>query len=333
LNEAAATFSRAASELKKIARRTGDRRLSALAELAAEGAADPSAKEKFKPVLEAIEKMLAVLQKDEQTDLETKEDCEQDRQKNTRTALLAGRDIDEKTDTIRKLEGEIKEIEDQIENTLAKKKKAQEELDAADKLRKEETAQFQITNKEDQDAADTVKSAKEVLSKFYQDAAKASLVQQKKPAVVEGEAPPPPPATWEGGYGGKKGESQGIIAMLEMVHEDILKDLKTAKAEEDQAQKEFDDFKKKTEGQMKELQEEADKQSGTKGKKETSRTETIKARTTKHGEWGSVMKTMKETAANCEYYAVNFKVRASNRQAEVDGLNKAKAILQGGSFK
>ena len=35
-----------------------------------------------------------------------------------------------------------------------------------------------------------------------------------------GEAPPPPPATFEGDYGGKTGESQGIVAIMEMVAAD-----------------------------------------------------------------------------------------------------------------
>jgi hypothetical protein len=51
------------------------------------------------------------------------------------------------------------------------------------------------------------------------------------------------------------------------------------------------------------------------------------------GEWDEVMKTMKDISPNCEYYAVNYKMRVSNRQIELDGLEKAKAILSGGSFK
>jgi len=327
-SEAVATFSRAALELKKVAHLTGDRRLSALTELAADGAADPSAKAKFKPVLEAIDKMLEVLKSDEAKDLETKESCEDDRMKDTRMALLGGREIDEKTDELGKLEGEIKEIEAQIENLKAEKTKATDDLDEAVKMRKREKAQFEISKKEDQEAAETVKAAKEVLSKHY-----ASFMQQGGPSISEGEAPPAPPATWDRSYGGKKGESQGIITILELVHKDILDDQRKAKEEEDQAQKEFDQLKSDSEEQIKELQGQVDKMTGTKGKKETAKIEAIKERKTKKGEWDSVMKKMKDAATNCEYYTVNFKTRATNRQIEVDGLNKAKAILEGGSFK
>jgi len=323
----------AISELKRIARVTGDRRLSAIAALALDCAADPSVKTKFKPVLAGIDKMLLALTSDAKKDLETKQECEKDRQKDTRTVLLASRDIDDKTDAINKLDGEIKDIAEAIRDLMAQKQKANEELTTAEKLRKDETMQFKITDKEDEEAANTVASAKQVLMKYYSEAFKASLVQYKKPEVVAGEAPKAPPATWSKGYGGKKGESTGIIAILEMVHADILKDQAAAKAEEEQSQKEFDTFQKDSEKQMKSLQKSADQQKGVSGKKETDKTDTIKARITKKGEYNAVMKKMSDIAPDCEYYAVNFKLRVANRHLEADGLKNAKAILQGGSFK
>jgi hypothetical protein len=35
---------------------------------------------------------------------------------------------------------------------------------------------------------------------------------------------------------------------------------------------------------------------------------------------------------NCEYFEVNYPMRTKNRQVEIDGLTKAKAILLGGVF-
>jgi len=331
-SEAMATFGVAATALESIASKTGDRRLSALAALAAEGAKDPSAKEKFGPVLAAVDKMLEILKGDEKSDLATKETCEKDRMEDTRDTLETAKKMDENTDTIARLVTEISEIKAQVATWAASKVKAQEELDSADKIRKNENAQFKTTQSEDQEAADTVKSAKTVLTKYYADAFKAALVQQKAPTVVEGQAPPPPPATWDGGYGGKKGESTGIIGILEMVHADILKDKATAQTEEKQAQKEFDEYKTKTETQMDELQSEIDKKNGVKGEKQQSKVETTKERATQHELWATLMKKMKDSSAECEYFTVNYKLRVSNRQLEVDGLNKAKAILKGGSF-
>jgi len=328
----AANVARAASALNEAARRTGDRRLANLATLTAE--ADPSAKEKFGPILKAIDKMLTTLADDEKNDKETKEECEKERMENTRKALLAGRDIDDKTDKITKLEGEIKDLEENIKNLLADKQQTQDELDAADKIRKEENAAYKVTDSEDAEAAKAVKDAMAVLKDYYSKNFKLLQVQKAEaPTVVEGEAPPPPPKTWGKSYGGKKGENAGIMSILEMVYDDIKKDKKKAKEEEETSQTEFDTFEKDSEAEMKKLQANADKLKGVKGKKQTDRVDTIKSRKTKTDDWESTMKTMKDIAPNCEYYTVNFKVRASNRALERDGLNKAKAILSGGSFK
>jgi regulator of replication initiation timing len=332
--QAIVAFNRAVSDLKNAARRTGDRRMSALAALVADGAADPkSVKTKFKPVIKAIDKMIKLMEDEEKKDLKTKEECEEGRMEDTRKSILAGREIDDKTDAITKLEEEIKEIEEQVKLLLEEKKKVKEELEAAEKIRKEETEAWKVTDKDDKEAADTVKDAKQVLQDYYKENFKLLQTGHHAPEVVDGEAPPPPPPTWDGGYGGKKGESTGIISILDMVYEDIKKDLSKAKEEEDTAQEEFDKFEKDSEKQMEDLQDEVDKQNGIKGKKETSRTDTIKERGTKKDEWDGIMKKMAEIAPNCEYYAVNYKMRVSNRQIEIDGLNEAKAVLQGGSFK
>ena len=61
----------------------------------------------------------------------------------------------------------------------------------------------------------------QVLEGFYKDNNLALVQKEKQPVtgMDAGDAPPPPPPTWEGGYGGKTGESQGIVAIMEMVHE------------------------------------------------------------------------------------------------------------------
>merc|ERR1719259_1392029 len=65
-----------------------------------------------------------------------------------------------------------------------------------------------------------------------------NLVQKKVGAPFESEAgaaPPPPPPTWEAPYGGKTDESTGIVAVLGMVREDILKDIEKATSDEAEA--------------------------------------------------------------------------------------------------
>merc|ERR1719174_2040268 len=236
------------------------------------------------------------------------------------------------SDTVTRLTEEIAKLADEIKGLEAEHKKVKEELDAAKKIRGEENAAWKVTDKDDKEAAETVKSAKDVLANFYKDN-KLSLAQQgKAPEVTAGEAPPPPPPTWEGGYGGKTGESMGIVSLLTMVHEDILKDQATAKAEEDASQKEYDEFEKDSKAQMKALTDDKNEKEKVKGKKETAKTDTEKSRNTKKGELDGVLDKISKINPNCEFFEVNYVMRVENRQIELDGLQKAKTILEGGSF-
>jgi septal ring factor EnvC (AmiA/AmiB activator) len=322
---------KAGAAIREAAQRSGDQRLLALA---ADLAPFKSVKGQFDPIISAIEKMVVQLKKEEQQDLDTKQTCEDDRMENTRTAIVNSREIDEKTDLMTQLSAQIAQCEKTIEELVAAHKKTKEELSKAQRMRNDENKAWAQTDSDDKAAAETVMNAKNVLAGFYKDN-KLGLLQKTKQPVTDmaaGDAPPPPPATWEGDYGGKTGESQGIIAIMEMVHEDIVKDRADAQADEDAALKEFNAFKKDSEAKMKELKGEKEKTESDMGKAEQKKTDTEKERRTQKGELDAGLKKIKDIDPNCEYYEVNYPMRRKNRQIEIDGLDKAKAILQGGAF-
>merc|ERR1719261_699992 len=273
---------KAAVAIKDAALRSGDQRLLSLASrFAVPGG---SVKTKFDPIIKAINDMVAQLKKEEDEDLDIKQTCESDRMENTRNAVVNSREIDEKTDLITKLTARIEECQNTIEELKAEHKATKEALDKAQRMRNDENAAWKATDADDKAAAETVESAKNVLAGFYKDNGLVFVQRQPVTGMEAGEAPPPPPATWEGGYGGKTGESQGIVAIMEMVHEDIVKDRKDAKADEDSAQSEFNDFKKDSEDKMKELMNEKKQTEKDMGNAETKKADTEKSRRTKKGE-------------------------------------------------
>jgi len=44
------------------------------------------------------------------------------------------------------------------------------------------------------------------------------------------------------------------------------------------------------------------------------------------------MESIKEAEASCDFITINFETRIKNRQLEIDGLLKAKSILQGAAY-
>jgi len=305
-----------------------DRRLSQLATLVRMGNGTH-----FAEVLKAIDEMVVTLEAEGNGDLEEKEACEKAMMEDTRTSVVTSRSMDELTDAMTKLKEEIEQIVVEVAEKGETIKKTEEELAAATVQRGDEKRQYTTSDAEDKAAADTVVQAKDVLSSFYSEN-NLMLLQAKRqaPVVVEGEAPPPPPSTWEAPYGGKTEESTGIIAVLENIIADINKDMTAATAAEKTSQTEFDTYKKESEELVVSLESDIADLNTSKGDKEEEISQKTEQYTGLDGELGAVMKKISDAKSGCDFIAVNFVGRMQNRQIEMDGLNKAKAILLGASF-
>jgi len=324
---------RAADVLASAAKRSGDKRMAALAESLQTPNESMATGSHFDEVIAAIDDMVTTLKGEEETDLENKETCEKDRADDTRTAIKAARTMDERSDTVDELTGDIAEIVKTIAENEAEIKSIQEELAKATTMRGDEHTEWEAADRDDGAAADLVMRAKDVLAGFYEENNLNLLQKAKKmDPVVAGEAPPPPPSTWEAPYGGKTGESQGIVAILEMIHEDINKDKTKSKADEDKAEETFQAFKTNSETQIQALEDANSDLTDTKGQKEGDISTAKEQRGAKHDELNAVIAKINDATPSCVYTTINYPVRLKNRQVEIDGLEKAKAILQGGEF-
>lgn len=315
--------------LRKAAKRTGDKRLATLAAVAAEPMATGS---HFDQVISAIDDMITNLKGEEETDLENKEGCEHDRAEDTREAVVLGRGMDDHTDSITEAENRIVEIKDQISDNNKEIKSLGEQLKEATTDRADEKATWEANNANDGAAADLVKSAQGVLEDFYKDNDLMFLQNKRMDPVTAGEAPPPPPTTWEAPYGGKTGESAGIVAILEMIHEDIKKDQAKAKTEEEEALASFEDFKTDTESQVEALEDSNSGLQDEMGQKESDIQDNVNGRLTKKNELETTLNKIGDATPGCDYLTINYETKRKNRQIEIDGLIKAKAILSGGEF-
>mmetsp|Transcript_142451 Transcript_142451/g.455348 ORF Transcript_142451/g.455348 Transcript_142451/m.455348 type:complete len:722 (+) Transcript_142451:105-2270(+) len=144
-------------------------------------------------------------------------------------------------------------------------------------------------------------------------------------------APPPPPATAEA-YKAAGEESGGVIAMMDLLVNDITKEMTTAEAEEkvaqgnyeammaDSAEKRAMDSKSLTdrEGAKADMQAELEQGEGDK--------------TSASKELMVLEQYMASLHAECDWLLQYFEVRKQARADEVDSLGKAKAVLSGADF-
>merc|ERR1719160_1191977 len=278
----------------------------------------------FTEVIQMIDDLIAELETEEGDDLKTKEQCESERMDNTQEAKKVAKEIDTNVETIDRLTAQIEAAEKTIKAIEAEIQDLEVEMRDAGDNRAKENKEYMAAEADDMAAVELVESAKGVLEKFYEEAglkftqmhAEVRRVHQE-PFVAAGEAPTPPPAGFDDYSGGSR-QSQGVIAMLTMIKEDIEKDIEKAKKQEEEAQKAYDKLVADIEGEIASDSE--------------ARTQENATMTDNQGQLKAVMDYLKEIAPGCDFIAMNFGIRLTNRQMEVDGLKKAKSILQGAEY-
>jgi septal ring factor EnvC (AmiA/AmiB activator) len=337
----------AISLLKTLGKTTKDLRLAKLVSVL-EDQADKQPKEEgppgateeideadpFKAVLQLIDDVIAELDSEEETDIANKEQCEKERMENTQQAKVVSKEIDTNVETMDRLTEQILAANKTVQEILAEIADLEQTKKAAGEQRADENREYTTAQADDTAAAGLVENAIGVLENFYAENGLnlAQVRRVKQPFVEAGEAPTPPPSTWDNEYGGAKGESQGIVAIMTLIKEDIEKDKNKAKKMEEEAVAAYEKMVEDIDSAIgAKEQTKADLEGGIAADEE-SRVAENSTKATNEGELASIMSYLKEIAPGCDFIAMHFTMRLTNRQLEKDGLLKAKAILQGAKF-
>lgn len=280
----------------------------------------------FDKIMVMIDDMVALLRKEEASDIVHRDLCEMNQNANkndlddlanqlAKTEALLKR----MGNTKKELQGEISKLETDIKGT---------EKSMADilKFRNEEEAQFKQALKDDTDGVALLKQAITALGKFYKNN-KISLGLAQKPEYAEDKDKAP--ATWDGEYSGQQSQSGGILAILDMLREDMEKEIAEGRSDNEDAQAKY----LKQNGA---LQSTLDAQEATKVgvEEELAGVEEkidvaeayAKGKTDDQSAEGDAKKAL---ATDCAWVASHFETRRTKRKDEMQGLVDAKAFLAG----
>merc|ERR1712038_1821678 len=145
------------------------------------------------------------------------------------------------------------------------------------------------------------------------------------------DAPSPPPETW-GAYSTKSQEKNGVVAMIDLLINDLQKEMTEAETQEKESQAEYEqmmqDSAAKRTADSRSLTEKGDAKAHT----ETALQEHKKARAEGVAELMETMKVISSLHAECDWLLQYYDARKEARSGEVDSLQKAKAVLSGASY-
>merc|ERR1719440_90267 len=205
-------------------------------------------------VIKMCDDLVAVLEKEQADDDAKKAYCEkeldvaEDNKKVLEQAISdATKAIEDAEETIATGADEIKALEQGI-------KDLDKSVDEATEQRKEENAAFKELMANNGAAKELIGLAKNRMNKFYNPSQyvpppKRELSEEDRAAQAAGElveisahaqaAPPPPPAG-PSAYSKKSEESTGVIRMLDMLVQDLDKEMQVAEVDEKNAQEEYE---------------------------------------------------------------------------------------------
>lgn len=253
---------------------------------------------------------------------------------------------------------------DDIEALTAGIKALDKSVASATSQRKEENTEFTSLMASDTAAKEILGFAKNRLNKFYNPklykapakrelsdedratlAAGGTLAPTEAPGGLAGtgvtvladvsvhsQAKPPPPPEAPGAYKKKSGESGGVIAMIDLLVKDLDKEMTVAKAEEKDAQADYEQM-------MKDSADKRAEDSKSLGDKEAALADLqaalekdTESKTSDTKELGATLQYIQSLHNECDWLLQYFDVRKEARTSEIDALGKAKAVLSGADF-
>jgi len=316
----------------------------------------------FDKVLKMIDEMVAVLGAEQTDDDDKKEYC------NTQFDLADDkkksleRSISNLEKAIEKAKEGIAAFADEIAALEAGIVALDKSVAEATEQRKEENEEFTELMANDAAAKELLGFAKNRLNKFYnpklykappkrvlseEDQIATSFGGTMAPTAAPGGiagtgvtvlaavsahvAPPPPPET-AAAFSKKSEESNGVIAMIDLMVKDLTKEMTTAEAEEKAAQEDYEksmeDAAEKRATDTKSLADKSKAKAEMEAEMEAATEE--KAATTK-----SLMATLEHISSlhgECDWLLKYYEVRKEARSGEVESLKTAKAVLSGADY-
>jgi len=299
----------------------------------------------FEKVITMIDDMVVLLKKEQVDDEDKKSYCssqfdsKDDKKKGLELKLSD-------TDTaITSSDEKIAALAEEIAEAEAAIKKLDKSVASATEIRKEENEEYKSLMQSDAAAKELLLFAKNRLNKFYnpklykppankelsdegaieRDMSFVQLTLRRRGSIE------PPPATWDA-YAKKSEENTGVVAMIDLLVQDMDKEMQEAEVEEKNSQEEYDktiaDSKSDRVGLSKSLKDKTAAKADL-----TADLETLKG--TKKSTSVELMATDKiisELHAECDWLLQYFDMRANARSGEIDALGKAKAVLSGADY-
>merc|ERR1719191_1941509 len=230
--------------LKLIAERTHSNRLARIA-----AAVRSSSLGHFDAVIEEIDELMTTLKAEEKADIHHRDWCKEETFKNENEASRYEYKIRKTEAAEVKKQAELEALETLLDKTIEEIGATKTNIKEMEDERIAEHEAFETAKADDEGAIKLLEQAIESLSSFYKNNPPA-FVQKQDPRFSDEDTPPPSDFT---DANKSKGENKGIVAILEMLKEDLEAEITNGIKSESEAHGEFERAMSKSKSVLKAL--------------------------------------------------------------------------------
>merc|ERR1719412_378264 len=292
-----------------------------------------------------IDEMVATLKKEQVDDDNKKEYCQSQLDASDDKKKSLERSISDEDKSISITEDAISTTTEEIAALNAGIKALDKAVAEATKQRKDENEEYNDRMASDSAAKELLEFAKNRLNKFYNPklykaafVAEGGAIPTAAPGGIAGTgisaaqvAPPPPPET-VGPYQTKARENAGVIEMINILINDLDKDMTEAETTEKDAQADYvammrDSAEQRT-SDSKTLADKTAAKAALEGELQAHKAE----RKSLGKELAATLEYIATLHADCDWLLKYFDMRREARASEIDALGNARAVLSGADY-
>jgi phage shock protein A len=283
----------------------------------------------FDKVITMCDGMIALLRKEEQDDISHRDRCQNSENANKNEIADLNHDIDKTEASLERMENTKKDLEEEISRLESDIKSTKADMAELLDFRNKEVAEFRQALKDDSDAIVLLKKAIVALSEYYKrnKLPIPEFIQKEDPQYTHDEDKAPD-LTFTGAES-RKSETGGILAILEMLVEDLEKEMKEGRADDADAQDKYLKQNGALEETLASQEETLENLETEKADLEEKMRNYEKYKDGKTADKDAEEDTKSSLYTDCSWVKTHFESRREKRKTEIQGLVDAKAFLAG----
>jgi len=280
----------------------------------------------FDKVIASIDTMIKTLRTEEAEDIAHRDRCQGSVGRNANSMEDLGYNTEKANKEIARHADETTQLKEKLKATEGDINATKTDMAELLQMRNKENADFLQALKTDKEAVELLGKAIASLTAFYENNnIPLNFAQKEEPQYSAA----PPETSWNAEYGDRNQESGGVIAILGMIKEDLVKEQKVAAEDDASAQKAY-------ESDVKSMRSMLSAQESSKTVTESELADLMQKVVdleayiaAQSGDLKAAEEMAAALSTDCSWVDSHFQTRFDKRKTELDGLVEAKNYLAG----